>query len=233
MKMEDSRVSSALHDLPRAAPPDGLTAALARVTETTQHLFEADGAGIMLIDDDEALTYVQSDDEGARRLESAQREAGQGPCVDCLVLDRTVETNDVQQDERWPPLGPMLQGSGVGAVLGVPIRIGGGAVGSLNVYRAVVGPWDPSEVAAIRAFAGVVEDLVGSALLARSHEALAEQLQHALDHRKVIERAIGFVMARDALDAVAAFDRLRRTARAERRKVIDVATELLDAAARH
>jgi GAF domain-containing protein len=227
MKMQDSSVSSALEGLPRSAPLDGLAAALARVTSTTRHLFAADGAGIMLVDDDDALTYVQSDDEDARRLESAQRETGQGPCVDCLVLDHIVETTDVQDDSRWPTLGPLLQGSGVRAVLGVPIRIGGGAVGSLNVYRSAVGPWDDSEVVAIRSFAGVVEDLVGSALLARSQEALAEQLQHALDHRKIIERAIGFVMARDSLDAVAAFDRLRRVARDERRKVVDVAAELL------
>lgn len=227
MRMDESSVEASVRGVRGQLPPDDLVASLGRVAETARQLFDADGAGVLLLDDEQALAAVPTDDEGAHRLETAQRELGHGPCVDCLVLDHSVRTEDVQSDDRWPGLGERMQGSGVHAVLGVPIRIAGGAVGSINVYRRSRGPWDDSEVAAIRAFADVVEDMVGSALLARSKEELAQQLQHALDDRKVIERAIGFVMARDQLDAVTAFDRLRRRARDERRKVVDVAAELL------
>jgi GAF domain-containing protein len=226
--METDTVQAALRTLPREAPPTGgLAEALGRVTTTAQQLFSADGAGIMLIDDEQALTYVQTDDEGARRLESAQRDVGHGPCVDCLVLDRTIRSNDVQGDHRWPELRALLEGSPVRAVLGVPIRVGGGAVGSLNVYRGEAGPWDDTEVEAIHSFARVVEDLVGAALLARSNEQVAEQLQRALQNRKLIERAIGFLMAEQRTDAVTAFDGLRRRAREQRRKVAELAAEVL------
>jgi AmiR/NasT family two-component response regulator len=43
----------------------------------------------------------------------------------------------------------------------------------------------------------------------------------------VIERSIGFLMARRGLDAVAAFDVLRRASRGTRRKVGDVAADVL------
>ena len=181
----------------------------------------------MLIDEDRALAYVNSDDPRSHQLEASQRELGQGPCVDCLVLDRPVSTPDVMTDSRWPALAGLLATAGIRAILGVPVRIAGGAIGSLNVYRLAAGPWGPEEAAAILAYAGAVEDLIGSALLAQQRGELAEQLQHALDSRVVIERAVGFEMALHHLDPVTAFDQLRRRARAERRKVADLAAEIV------
>ena len=42
---------------------------------------------------------------------------------------------------------------------------------------------------------------------------LAAQLQYALDYRVIIERGVGYLMARDGLDSMTAFNRLRRAAR--------------------
>lgn len=228
MAIDPDALHSSLDRL-RADPELGgdLAAAMVRVADATRMLFSSDGAGVMLIDDERALSYVHSDDEGARRLEAAQRELGHGPCVDCLVLDHEVASEDVMTDDRWPGLAVLLEGAGVRAVLGVPVRIAGGAVGSLNVHRNRPSPWDPEETAAVAAYAGVIEDLIGSALLAQQRGELADQLQHALDSRVIIERAIGYLMARDQLDAVDAFDRLRRQARSERRKVIELAADLV------
>jgi AmiR/NasT family two-component response regulator len=77
------------------------------------------------------------------------------------------------------------------------------------------------------AYAGLVENLLVTALRAERQEALATQLQHALDHRVAIERAVGMVMARRSLEAVDAFNLIRNAARSSRRKVADVAAELL------
>ena len=38
---------------------------------------------------------------------------------------------------------------------------------------------------------------------------MAKQLQYALDYRVVIERAVGYLMAKESIDAVAAFNALR------------------------
>ena len=61
---------------------------------------------------------------------------------------------------------------------------------------------------------------------------MADQLQYALDYRVVIERAVGYLMGAHRLDAVTAFDLLRRRARDSRRRVADVAAEVLDGTAR-
>ena len=60
---------------------------------------------------------------------------------------------------------------------------------------------------------------------------MADQLQYALDYRVVIERAVGYPMGAHRLDAVTAFDVLRRRARDSRRRVADVAAEVLNGTA--
>jgi hypothetical protein len=56
---------------------------------------------------------------------------------------------------------------------------------------------------------------------------LAAQLQYALDYRVIIERGVGYLMARDQLDAMTAFDHLRRAARDTQTKIGEVAQRLV------
>lgn len=113
------------------------------------------------------------------------------------------------------------------------MRLGAVPVGSLDVYRARPHVWEDSERAALARYSEVVEAILGAALSARAAGELADQLQYALDHRVVIERAVGLLMARAEVDAVTAFNIMRTTARNERRKVAEVAQGLLEAAPSH
>jgi AmiR/NasT family two-component response regulator len=112
-------------------------------------------------------------------------------------------------------------------VLGIPIRIGGATVAALNVFAGEPHEWDDSEIEALRSLAEVIETVLAGGLLARRHEQVIEQLQYALDHRVVIERAIGLLMGRHDIDPVEAFNRIRGVARRERRKAAEVADDLL------
>jgi AmiR/NasT family two-component response regulator len=57
-------------------------------------------------------------------------------------------------------------------------------------------------------------------------------IQRALDARVVIEQAKGALVAREGLSPKQAFEQLRRQARAERRRVVEVATEVMAAVRR-
>jgi AmiR/NasT family two-component response regulator len=61
-------------------------------------------------------------------------------------------------------------------------------------------------------------------------EAKVDQLEGALARRAVIERAKGILMERHGIDEHTAFERLRTHARAERRRVVDVASEVAEGA---
>jgi GAF domain-containing protein len=126
--------------------------ALQQVLGATCELFAATGAGLMLVDESTALCSVAATDEAGRVLEERQEQVGHGPCVDALVLDQITETSDLGADDRWPQLGPELPRAGVRAVLGVPVRLNGVAVGALNVYRGEPHDWDKSEIAALSSY---------------------------------------------------------------------------------
>ena len=59
-------------------------------------------------------------------------------------------------------------------------------------------------------------------------ETKVEQLQSALERRAVIERAKGILMERHAVDERAAFELLRDHARAQSRRVVDVAVTVAE-----
>jgi GAF domain-containing protein len=226
--IDPDALDRSLAALSQSASDGGLMGALEQVLAATRQLFSASGAGFMMLDDSSLLCAVAATDDPGRVLEERQEQVGHGPCVDAVTMDVITATHDLGVDERWPELLPEVPQSGVRAVLGVPIRANGVAVGALNVYRDHAHEWKATEIAALTSYGLLVERLLRTALQAREHEVLAQQLQHALDNRVVIERAVGVIMGRERVDAVTAFNRLRRHARSLERKVADVAGELLN-----
>lgn len=207
-------------------------AALQQVVDATQRLFSVTGAGLMFIDEHEVMRYVASSDEPGRILEKAQEQMGVGPCVDALVHDLDIRTFDIATDERYEPIAPLVLPHGVRAVLGVPVHLDGTAIGSLNVYRDEPHQWSDDDIAALQSFCELIEAIIGGAVLAHRSSAVVHQLEYALQNRVTIERAVGVIMGRHGVDAVTAFNLLRDEARAARRKVADIADEILEATGR-
>ncbi|WP_375869891.1 ANTAR domain-containing protein [Humibacillus xanthopallidus] len=69
--------------------------------------------------------------------------------------------------------------------------------------------------------------LIRASVAAEHAGELAAQLTYAIEHRAPIERAVGFLMARRHLGQSQAFALLRSTTRNSRRRIGDVADELL------
>jgi GAF domain-containing protein len=230
-KIDGYALQAALGKLTDVSAARDLEDTVADVTQAAASVFAVDGTGLMFLDEQDALRYVAASDDASRALEVAQEVLGVGPCVDSLVLDQPIASVDLANETRWPGLSDMVVPAGVRAVLGVPVRVGSGAVGSLNAYADAPHDWDDSEIEALQKFAEILDGVLINALLAHKHGELARQLQYALDNRVVIERAIGVLMGRAGdLDAVAAFNRLRTKARGDRRRVGEVAAELLSGA---
>lgn len=190
-------------------------------------LFGLSGAVFLMIDDQHALRSVTASDPAGKALEETQRETDEGPCVDAFVTDTTTSCADLATDPRYRHVGPLLAERGVHAVLGVPIRLGGGPVGALNVYVDQPHEWEDEEVTALETYGRLLGGLFAAALTAERRSQLAHQLQYALDYRVVIERAVGYLMARHNLDATTAFNGLRRAARDRQRRIADLAADVL------
>jgi GAF domain-containing protein len=197
-----------------------------RVVDAARELFGVHGAGMLVIAPDEALHHIADTDRPGRALEEAQEEIGDGPCVAAFAADAPVAVDDLLTDGRWPELRSVAE-RGVRVVLGVPVRLNGAPIGTLNVYRDHPYGWDDSEKAALEAYGRVVGDLLVTSVARHRSDEVARQLQHALDYRVPIERAIGYLMATTGADPVTAFTRLRSSARNGRRRVVDVAADVL------
>jgi hypothetical protein len=80
-------------------------------------------------------------------------------------------------------------GQAVAGDLSVPVEVGGGPVGTLDVYVTAPREWDDSEAAALHAYAGMVASLLAAAPTAQPTGRLADQVQAALEHRSLLEQA--------------------------------------------
>lgn len=239
---------------PSAQGTDGgsAAAALGELLTSLAASLPVASAGLMLRDLEGRLACVAWTGRASRTLEEAEDTAVSGPATDAAVLGRPRASTDVVVDPRWPSLGPVVGGDATEdvrdpraadpdgstppaapeverprAVATVPVVVAGGPVGCLVAVRGQAQEWSAAEVDVIEASARLAAGLLRTAAEAESTSRLAEQLQHALDHRVVVERAVGYLMAQRQVDATDAFGELRRTARSARRRVADVAEQVL------
>jgi hypothetical protein len=113
---------------------------------------------------------------------------------------------------RWASGSDRLVEAGVGD-LSVPVQLGGGQMGTLDLYGPGPRQWDDGDAAALRAYAGLVASVLAAAVAAGVTGRLADQLQEALEHRSLIEQAVRVLVDREGLDAQAALEWLGVAAR--------------------
>lgn len=227
-RVDAAALGSSLRRLAEQRDDSDLNTSLRRVIDFSGQLFDVNGGGLMLADERGELHYVVASSGPSHLLEQAQLDTGEGPCIDTYVHDELTVSNDLAEDPRYPVLAKLVVPHGIGAVLGVPVSLSDMPIGSLDLYVDKPYAFDQSEMDALTRYGEVVEAMIHAAVTASRAGELADQLTYALDYRAPIERGIGYLMARDGLTQPDAFQKLRAAARAGRRKIGDVATELLD-----
>jgi GAF domain-containing protein len=228
MPIDPSGLAKSIGALHTLDPRDGLARTLQQVADAAKQLFGGDGAGLMLVDQEGLLRWASASDQSAQTMEDSQERLAQGPCAVAFSQRLPAAIRNVRTEPDWGEFTQVLISEGICAALSVPVELDGGVIGTLDVYTAEPRDWDPSEVAALQAYAGLVASLLSAAVTARVKGRLADQLQAALEHRWLIEQAKGVLMGREQLDAQAAFERLRRAARSSTRRLADVARDVTD-----
>jgi GAF domain-containing protein len=215
---------------PVPAPPPGgevLDSVVRPALVAATRLFLVAGVALVLVDEHGELRGAVAAGDLAQNLEDAAPQLWSGPSAEVLAGGAAVRTADLPGDARWPALAGLLTMRGVNGLLCVPVEGSAGAAGTLTAVRRPDRPWQATEIDALVSYAGVVAILLRAASDAERTAQIIRQLEHALHHRVVIEQAKGTLMEREQLDAPGAFDRLRKAARAGRRRVSEVATEVV------
>jgi GAF domain-containing protein len=207
--------------------PVTLEDALERVVAAADALFGVEGTALMLIDRDQVLRNLAVSDELAGPLEELQAVHGEGPCVDAFDGKEPVGAGDLAAEDRWPDFSPAAVERGLRAVLASPIPYNQMAIGVVTVFSSEVHPWSPEGELALVAFTDLAALTIANTMQSEQRGELADQLQRALDARVLIEQAKGALVAREGVSPGEAFERMRRQARAERRRVVEIAREIL------
>jgi GAF domain-containing protein len=226
MPIDPSLLAKSIGTLTDLQPQQDLVLTLQQAVLAARELFNADAAGVMLVDLDGGLRWASASDPRAQTLEDNQEVFAAGPCMQAFTTGKPAVMHDATLERRWGEIVLTFVEVHIRSGLSVPVELGGGPIGTLDVYAAEPRGWDQSEVSALQAYAGVVASLLAAAAKAELKGALADQLQTALDSRGLIERAKGALMERERLDDQEAFSHLRRAARSSGRKLSEVAAEV-------
>jgi transcriptional regulator with GAF, ATPase, and Fis domain len=202
---------------------------LNRLVAACVNLFGVTAAGLLLRDQRGSLSVVASSSEETRLLELFQLQSDQGPCVDCVSSAAQVMSGDLASETtRWPRFVPAALAVGFGSVVAVPLRLRNQTVGALNLFDARPVLMAEADQRAAQALADVATiGILQHRSLHRS-TVLAEQLQHALNSRVVIEQAKGIVAERGDVTMEVAFQTMRTYARNRNLHLSDVAQSVVD-----
>jgi GAF domain-containing protein len=227
MPIDPAELTASIGSLYKLDLDRGLAPTLQQVVDAAKVLVGADGAGLMLADTEGRLRWASASDQYAQNAEDQQERDAQGPCMAAFIQRTAISVADARQGPDSYGMRSVLTKSDVLAAVSVPVELEGGPIGTLDIYSAKPREWDNSEVSALQAYAAIVASLLGTAVAAQTTGRLAEQLQAALEHRGLIERAKGILMAKDDIDAATAFERLRSAARFSRRSLTDVVRDVI------
>lgn len=181
-------------------------------------------AGLLLDDQRGKLAVVASSNEETRLLEIFQLQSNQGPCLDCVRTGAPVSTGDLSTDlARWPIFVPVALAAGFQAVTALPLRLRHQTIGALNLFKLEAEAVPAADQRLAQALADVATIGILQRRSAHRSSVVAEQLQHALNSRVVIEQAKGVLAERHGVSIDAAFDALRRHARDHNHKLTEVA----------
>ena len=202
---------------------------LTLLTHRCVDVLDVSTAGLILVVDGD-LSLMASSSEAMKTLELFELQADEGPCMDCYHAGSAIVNLDLasaETRERWPRFVPEALSAGFRSAHAVPMRLRGTILGALNMFREDTGELGADDVAAAQALADVATIAILQNRATVQAQILNEQLNRALTSRIIIEQAKGVLAERGSLQMDESFARLRRYARDNNRRLVDVAQDVI------
>ncbi|WP_202238297.1 GAF and ANTAR domain-containing protein [Actinacidiphila reveromycinica] len=186
----------------------------------------SDGCGITLQRGRRPLT-VASAGKSAERLDERQYGQDDGPCLEALRTGHEVSVTDMSTDDRWDGYPAFAAAEGTYSSYSIPLAQRGDTAGALNLYAPTTRAFTDIDVMALRSLAAEASGAIALAQqMADAHEYAAD-LKAALDSRRVIDQAIGVVMAQQRCAPQQAFQLLRQASQHRNVKLRDLCEQLI------
>ncbi|MDT5227985.1 MAG: hypothetical protein QOH94_1778 [Mycobacterium sp.] len=210
-------------DLARSvAAPRDIEDVLNGVTSSAVELITgADTAGVLLVSEGGKYESLSGTSELIYELDHLQEKFNQGPCLDAAVIELVVRTEDFEIEKRWPRYSRAVAEMGVRSSISFKLYTGERTAGALNVFSRKPHSFDADA------------EVIGTILAAHAAAAIlasrdSQQLQAALLSRDLIGQAKGILMERFTIDAIGAFEMLRKLSQQMNVRLAEIAQRVVD-----
>ena len=154
-------------------------------------------------------------------LDEIQQQHQQGPCLSAAWEHHVIRIDDMQLETRWPAYCRDARETPVRSVMSFQLFADHNEIGALNFYAEQPYAFD--------------DEAAELGLILATHTALAwnmvrrdEQFRSALASRDIIGQAKGMIMERFKIDAVQAFELLKRLSQSSNTPLAVVARQLVE-----
>jgi GAF domain-containing protein len=179
-------------------------------------------AGITVADRDGTVHSATSTGRYPALLDTIQQVHREGPCLSAAWEQHVIRIDDLTRDERWPAYSrEAVEQTPIRSIVSYQLFKEHQMMGALNLCAEQPDVFD--------------DDAVELGLIFATHTALAwklvrreEQFRSALGSRDIIGQAKGMLMERFKIDAVQAFELLKRLSQGSNRQLATVARELVE-----
>jgi len=187
------------------------------------------GCAVVLMSGAESASVLAGAGQHARTVTGLQVELGEGPCLQAHAAGIPVLLPDLAAEpaNRWPAFAAAALAAGVHAEFSLPLTVGPGGIGTLDLCRDRPGMLSDEHLADALVAADIARDAVLYQPYAAGESGLPELLATAGADRIVIYQATGMIAAQLDDTVANALARLRAAAFASGRPVDDIARDVV------
>jgi len=222
-----TRIMAAVTGEGATAGADGLVQRLCRFAVDEMAL---SGCALVLMSGAESASVLAVAGRHARTVTGLQMELGEGPCLHAHAYGMPVLLPDLSAESanRWPAFAAAALAAGVHAEFSLPLTVGPGGIGTLDLCRDRTGMLSDEHMADALVAADIARDAVLYQQYAPGGPGLPELLATAGTDRIVVHQATGMIAAQLDESIANALARLRAAAFASGRAMYDLARDVVE-----
>jgi GAF domain/ANTAR domain len=222
-----ARIMAAVAGRDTAAGAGELIARLCRFAVDEMAL---SGCALVLMSKAESASMLAGAGRHASTVTGLQMELGEGPCLQAYASGVPVFLPDLAADgaNRWPTFAAAALAIGVHAEFSLPLTVGPGGIGTLDLCRDRPGMLSEEHLADALITADIARDAVLFQQYTPGDTSLAELLDTGGTDRIVIHQATGMIAAQLDDTTSNALARLRAAAFASGRPMHDIAQDVVE-----
>jgi len=227
---DDGRRARIMAAVSEKVTGDGVGELIARLCRFAVDQMALSGCALVLMSGAESASMLAGAGRHASTVTGLQMELGEGPCLQAHASGVPVFLPDLAAENanRWPAFAAAALAAGVHAEFSLPLTVGSGGIGTLDLCRDRPGMLSAEHLADALVTADIARDAVLYQQYTPGGRGLAELLDMGGTDRIVIYQATGMIAAQLNDTTSNALARLRAAAFGSGRPMYDIARDVVE-----